>query len=691
MELGEYTVGLLFLAGTLGASLIGAGIVVARRLPRLGGVLRVLAFGLIATAVLVAVHLLPGAVGLLTRESVLALALLVLVAAWRLVPQLPGGERLDAPEPIADSGPISWGIVALTGGVLAVAVLAEITLGLRTPAEDVDTLTFQLPNIGHWIQENTFWSINQFIPLQGHGNYPNNGDLMFLAVMLPFESDALVRVVDVPFYVLAGLSVYAIAGELRAPRATAALAGLLLGALPIVHLATFSGAKTDPVFYAAFGTAILFMLRYLRLGERGELLLAGIGLGVALGTKWYGATAVPIVVAVWAGALFAQRRSVRPVLTGAATLAGLTALFAGFWLVRNWVESGSPLFPQGLPLLAETPYDFYRECVGYAVVDYAGRPGILREYLFPATREMFGIGGLVMIAGWAGATLAALLARRSRESAPRAPTAGVWVLIAAAALLALSWAVTPYTALGLRDRPVVAGPNMRYLVPAAIAALPLMAWWAGRLGRARLGAEAAVGIAVLDGVRRGFDVPLRNVVLAIALILAAAAVAYVLVRLRGRFPQRRYAVAAGGVLALVVASGLYERQRTYMDDRFSQTRPVIQRLMETPRGGQRIGLAGYFDPGQFPPVWPAFGPRMENRVEYVGRFEDGQLNEFDDVRSWRRRIEERGYDLIAVGRRSSYPRECELAGSESDDDAFARASGYQLIASEPYLNVYRVR
>jgi hypothetical protein len=231
---------------------------------------------------------------------------------------------------------------------------------------------------------------------------------------------------------------------------------------------------------------------------------------------------------------------------------------------------------------------------------------------------------------------------------------------------------------------------MRYLVPALICALAAGAWWIGRLGRARLVAEAIVAVAVLEGIHRGFDLPLRNWAGAAALLVIAGVTVYVLMRLRARFPEGRYAVAVAVILALAVAGGLYERQRAYMSDRFAGTQTVIQRLMETPRGGQRIGLAGLFNPSELAPIWPAFGPRLQNRVEYIGRFREGQLNEFADAATWRRRVEERRYDLVAVGR-GAYPPSCVLPGSESDDDAFARAAGYRLIATSSHLNVYRVR
>jgi hypothetical protein len=663
-----------------------AAIVVSRTLPRLGGVPRVAAFGVVATAVLVVVHLLPGIAGVLSREAVLILATVALLAAWRLVPQRPGGDRLDPPEPIAESGPVSWGIVAVAGIVLAVAVLAEVTVGIRYGPTDGDSLTFGLPNIGSWIQDGSVWSVNQFVPLQAHGNYPNNGDLMFLAVMLPFDADFLVQLVTVPFYLLTLLAVFGIGSELGAPRAAAALTALMVGALPIMHLATFTAAKTDPVFYAALGAAILFALRWLRLRRWDELVLAGVAFGLALGTKWYAVTAIPIIIGAWAvAALVSRRGSVRTVLTGGATLIGLTALFGGFWMLRNWVGSGSPLFPQGVPLLAHTPHDYVRDCVGFSVADYLGKPDVLREFIWPAMREALSLGGLVLAVGWLCAGVAAVRSRRRGQG----PGPAVWLLLGAAVVLAAAYVITPYTALGGRDRPAVAGPNVRYLVPAVIAVAPLVAWWIGRLGRGRVVAEVICAIALLEGIRRGFDVPARNWALGAAALVAAAAVAFAFVRLHARYPRRIVVVGAGALVALVAVIVSYDRQDEYMSDRFATAHPAVRALAALP-AGERVGLAGYYNPGFTAPVWPAFGPRIENRVEYIGHFHDGQLREFSNAAEWRRRVEERGYDVVVVAY-DAYPRECALPGSESDDNAFAREAGYRLVGEAPNLTVYRVR
>lgn len=677
MELGEYTLGLLILAGTWGASLATAALVVARRLPTMGGVPRVLAFGLTATAALIAAHELPGVLGVLSRWTALIAAAAILVAVWRLVPQVPGGPRRDAPAPLAGSGPFSWALPAIAGAALAVWVAGQVSLALRHPLDDVDSLTFQLPNVGRWMQEGTLWPVNQFVPLQAHGNYPGNGDLVFLSAIQPFGSDAFARLVNLPFYVLAGLAVYALAVEIRAPRATAALAGLLFASLPVVIAPAFGGAKTDPLFYAAFGTGVLFVVRHLRTGLRADLVLAGLGLGLGLGTKWYGLTSVGVVLVAWAAATLAARRGTGAVLRGGGLLLGLCALGGGFWLLRNAVESGSPLFPQALPPVWDTPRDFVRECVGFSIADYADSPGVLGDYIYPALRDQLGVGGVALVLGWVAAAAGAITER----------SVAVWTLLGATAALALAYTVTPYTALGLEGRPEVAAANVRYLVPALMVAAALLAWSAGRFRRLRPVIEVLMLVGALDGIRRGFELPGRNLAMGAGGLVLIGAIGYGLLRLRPRFPERRHVAIAAAVGALVVFGVGYERQRAFSSDRYANADAAIQALEH----GGRVGLAGVWSAGRaHAPVWPAFGPRVRNHVAYVGEFRDGLLNEYRDRASWQRAVERGRYDLVAVGR-AGYPAECRPPGGQTDDDAWARAAGYRQVARTADLTVYRVR
>ncbi|MEA2479500.1 MAG: hypothetical protein QOJ07_1422, partial [Thermoleophilaceae bacterium] len=393
MGLGGYLVGALVFAGTWGASAATAALLVRRQLPRLGGVPRVLAFAVLFLAALIAAHLVPGVLGLLSRWSALAVALIGLAAATRFVPRAPGAPNDDTPPAARDSGPVSWALAALAVAALSVYLVAQAWIVSRTPVVGTDALSFELPVIGGWIRSGSLWGIHQFVPLQAQADYPHNGNVVYLAAMQPFRSDFLVRLVSIPFVGLAGLSVYAIGRELRAPRATAALAGVLFAALPAVASTSYYGGKADTITLAAFGTGSLFALRHVRLGRRADLIVAGIGLGLALGAKWYGVPATLVVVGAWAVASLVQRRGVGVVVRGVLALAGLMAAAGGFWFARNAVGSGSPAFPVAVPLFGSTPHDFVRDCVGFSIAHYAGKPGVLKDYAWPGWKLALGLGG----------------------------------------------------------------------------------------------------------------------------------------------------------------------------------------------------------------------------------------------------------------------------------------------------------
>ncbi|MBA3329051.1 MAG: hypothetical protein H0T43_12190, partial [Solirubrobacterales bacterium] len=83
---GEYVVGATFALATVGGVLGAAAIVVRRHLAHLHGAPLALASAVVVTAGLIAVLLVPGALGVLSREAAAITAALGLLAAWRVPP-----------------------------------------------------------------------------------------------------------------------------------------------------------------------------------------------------------------------------------------------------------------------------------------------------------------------------------------------------------------------------------------------------------------------------------------------------------------------------------------------------------------------------------------------------------------------------------------------------------------------------
>lgn len=673
MTSGQYLLGIALLAITAGASALTAHVVVARRLPGLPAYARGAAYGLIAAAALLLATLAPATVGLLGRASGPICALALLAATRRCIRPAP------APAPAEpDPAPAEPLLSRLLGGaafaLLAGWSVAAAWLGSAIPSDGRDTLTFHLPEAVRWLQTGTIWRVDQFEPLLANAYYPQNGDALNLALLVPFHSDAFVRVLSVASLLVLALAVYALARELRAPRGAAALGAALVASLPISVLTAEEGAKTDLWCIAALAVAGLFLIRHLRTRAGADLMLGALALGLGAGTKWYGLTAAAAVAAAWAIARLVERPRIRRFGREAAMLLGLCALGGGLWLVRNWVEAGNPLFPApvhvaGLTLFGAPP-DPIRACTGYAVADYAGNPDVLRHVLWPIWRSALGAGTLLLLGALAAAPV---LGRPRRQMAS---------LAAVGAALVAMYALLPYSALGGRDQPVLAGPNIRYLLPALALSAALFACVLPRLGRLRHLVELLAVVVVANGLRHGLLVHEGRLAAGVVAALALGAAVVVLRRL-----PRPLVTASLAACALALVALGFVRQRDFHDGRYRGADAALD-LLATAPDGTRVGLAGFESTGILPHVLPAFGEDLDSVVQYVGEDYRGQLRAYEQPARFDAALARGNFDYLLVAR-GRYAVPCTLPGENADPGGWAEAAGWQRLTLTPALALYR--
>jgi hypothetical protein len=706
-----YLAGALQLAVTLAGVAVTAVVVDRRRLAFLRGADRVAAVSLLAIGALLADHLLPLMAGAMTRITVPTVSLAMAVLAARFVPgggergagawtTLTGAARRAAIR--AQGGPLRVAAARLrrgppaawASGLLAAATVLAVTAGSlaymlatsRQPFTLVDIASFHLPNVARWIQSGSLWQVDQFLPYLWQGNYPQSGDVMLLAAVLPWHSDFAARYVDLPFLALTAVAVYAIARELEAPRASALVFSACVPALPIVALSAYQGAMPDAVMYATFAAGSLFLLRYTRTRRRPDLLLAGLGLGICFGVKWYSLTSVAAVLVVWLAAELARRRGARGLARDGAILVGLIVALGGVWLLRNLLESGDPLFPTRVRLLGLTlfdaPPDPYRRLAGFRVLDYIGDGHVWSTYISPSFTLAFRRIGEVLLAGSALAAALCLSRRGSQFQRAR-----VLAVLACGLLLTFAYFDTPYSALGPRGAPVNTFVNTRYWVPALICAAPLCAWAAGRAGPFRVLVELAGALAVASGLRRGFTYPatadwLAGGALAIGLAGAAAAAGP---RLAAWSPRTRSRALAGAGVGLAAAGVffLYFQQRAFLRGRYVSSDPVLVALARDP-ARHRVALAGLWDSAGVPPILPAFGPRLANRVDYVGPWVRHSLGQYGQPAPLDAALRRGGYDVVVLGT-AAFP------GRSPTPPAWVQAAGYRVVGADRRLLVFARR
>lgn len=700
MSGGAYLAGALDLAATLAGVALTAWVLDRRRLGYLRGADRAVAIGLVTTAVLLGVHLLALATGVLSRWSVPIVSLTVAGAAVWLVPPSPrqpeaartprrtaagaalAGLRAHRPARMA-----SWAIALTTVLAAAAGSLAYALATSRQSFTLIDIASFHLPNVARWIQSGSLWQVDQFIPYLWQGNYPQSGDVLLLASVLPWHSDFAARYVEPAFVALMALAVYAVGRELRAPRPSAAIFAAVAATLPIVALSAYQGAMPDVVMYATFAAGGLFLLRFTRTRRRADLVLAGVGLGICFGVKWYSLTSVAALLLVWLAGELVLRRGVRRLVRDAAVLVGLIVAFGGVWLLRNLLESGDPLFPTRVRLLGVTlfdaPPDAYRPIAGFRIFDYVGHGHVWSTYIAPAFTAAFRRSGEVLLAG---SILAVLLCLSRRV--PRPERGRVLAVIGCGLLVSFAYFDTPYSALGPRGAPVDTFFNTRYWIPALLCAAPACAWAAGRAGPLRLVVELAGALGVASALRRGFTYP-GGAHWAIAIGVIAVLVAIAIAAGRGRRgraapsgarPAAR--AAAAGIVAVGLFFFLYIQERAFNRDRYARSEPSL-RYLANARPVVRVGLAGVWDSAGVPPILPAFGPRLANRVQYVGPVVRHTLLQYEQPRALAAALRRGRYDVVVLGR-SSFP------GRAPTPPAWVAAAGYRQVSQSARL-VFFVR
>ncbi len=683
MPPGDYLAGLLPFVTMLAACLAAAALIERRRLPLLSGAERILAVALIATVAVFAVHVVPLALGLLSVAAVLASSLLVLAGAWFCRRVESSGPDLETAVREQPRDPVAARLLAVaTLGLVILYGLAVLRSRLVVVPSSIDFSAFHLPQVAGWLATGSLWQIDVFLPNVSPGHYPNSGDVLLLAVTLPWSNDFLAHLVMYPFWILAGVAAYALARRLDAARSAAIAAGCLMMAVPALSISSLAAGLVDTLAVFGLAVGLLFLARHRTSGSTAELILGGLGLGIALGTKWYGVSAVAVVVVVWIGARLLARDGLAALARQAAALIGVIALSGGIWMLRNLVESGNPVFPVELAPFGLTifgaPPDPVRAAAGFTLAGYLAQPDVWAGYILPQFRQAWALTGVLLIAGALGAGIVAVRRRQL-------PSAG---LVRAGAvcfvLLLVAYAVTPYTAGGPAGMPVLVGAGTRYGLPALLVAAPLAAWAVSLRGSLAVAWSAVALAAVVDSLILASGAQSDGPVLLLSdwlTALGALALLGVLVLIARS--GRRTVIGAIAVLLVIGAIGAgHLTQTRFNDERYRTADPVFDAIATQAPTGNRIGLAGVWTDAGAAPVLPAFGPRLGNEVVYVAREIEHVLHRYPDRETFQAAVEQGDFDYLIVGTgRPGVP--------PVQEGAWARSAGFDQVAASDRLLLLR--
>jgi len=395
-------------------ALVGAGAAIAACL-RLGsfaelvvgtyligwGWLVVLAFALSGFSAVTQVWLLVGALIVFVGSS----------AVWVLRGRPPAPRPPSVAVRVVLRDPLVLGMVVIAA--LAISYTGILAVGVAP--NDWDALAYHLPRAAFWKQEHA-------IGLIAHANDPRLdvnppiGEIGDLFVLTLSQSDRFVNALQFVALLASATAVYATARRLGLDARGGAFGALAFMLLPLPLLQA-SSALTDLLVASFLVAATCFVLST----SPPSLALGGLALALAVGTKFTGPLALPVIGAV---ALLGPARR-RVVWLAVAGISGVA--LGSFWYLVNLAETGALEGNLGQS--------------GPQTVNWIGwraRQYLLGELQFPGAH-----GGVVevLVAGLVLIACSIVLARRGSHWARWLLLGGLVTAVLPQLALAARWAI----------------------------------------------------------------------------------------------------------------------------------------------------------------------------------------------------------------------------------------------------------
>jgi hypothetical protein len=668
VSFGDYLFGVIGLAAVAIPMAFAAVRLRGRLLPGWGGAPARLAEAVLGVALFTVLLQLLGAFGILVPAILIVAALAVGLGAWFMLDAKSTNSEESASSTASDlpSAPA----VPLPQLVLALAAAAFVAAHWFTGLQDVwgrgmltfDTLWYHGPFAARIADTGSVWGMHFIDPLYLNWFYPQNSELLHAAGIVLFNRDLFSPLVNFGWLGVALLAGWCIGRPYGVAPLSLVAVCIAMDTGPMVpREAGTPATDTVPVALLLAAVAILINAWAMRAetgeGERpslgfpsppplGALLVAGLAMGVALGSKLTisGATAAMAI-----GVIFLVPPGVRRRAFG-IFLAGVVAT-AGFWFLRNLIHAGNPLpWTRHIgPIDLPGPNRGLEGRDDYTVAHYIlSNPStsLWRAYFLNPIENLLGPLWFLILGGAAGGAVLAVWRPRSRA----VRLAGAVTIVAA-----IAYVFTPLTAAGPEGHPLAFGINLRYLTPGlalGLALLPLEP----RLvpGRLRLPLLAGALIALfLTSHYSDANVAWKGAFASIpwaalmGILFVAAPIGLALLARR----RAMLAALAGAALAVAIAGVGWAKQDDYFAHRYSRAEDFRFQLDDAvrwakPTSNLRIAVAG--TSGAYN-QYGFYGDDVSNYVQYVGRhLPEADFRGIETCPAFRRAVNEGDYDYLVT-------------------------------------------
>jgi len=271
-------------------------------------------------------------------------------------------------------------VILLATAVILGFALVKIGINLLNPPFGWDDLNYHFTFPVEWLKHGNLDNPITISDDPSPTYYPINGSLFFLWLIFPFKNVFLADLGQIPFFILAFLSVISIGIKLGLNRENSYLAACLFTLIPN-YFKQLEIAYVDVMVAALFLACLNYLLLLNKDLSLRNILLYNLTLGLLLGTK---TVALPYSVLLFMPLIYLYFRKPESLFL---LFLLLIIIFGGFSYIRNFVQTGNPFYPLELKLFAKTVFKGVMDSQTYRahfkIEDYALSKLLFHEGLGP--------------------------------------------------------------------------------------------------------------------------------------------------------------------------------------------------------------------------------------------------------------------------------------------------------------------
>ena len=314
---------------------------------------RLLTLAVIFYSQIILIPLFWGILGKLFLENLILSTLIIFSSVFFLVkPKKSNPPIFALPEEISTNKIIIFCVSVLLG-----FALVKIAINLVNPPFGWDSLNYHFSFPVEWMKHENLANPITINDDLGPSYYPINGSLIYLWGMYPLKNVFMTDLGQIPFFVISFIALYGICRKLNISREYSFYAAGLFTITPN-YFKQMEIAYVDVMVAGWFLSGCYFLLSFYRERRLKDVALFSLSLGFLIGTKTIALPYAAVLVIIFTLVLLKYWQVLKPrgISFYLLLMAGLIIMSGGYGYIRNFIQTGNPLYPLNVEFLGKTVF-----------------------------------------------------------------------------------------------------------------------------------------------------------------------------------------------------------------------------------------------------------------------------------------------------------------------------------------------